>query len=139
MNIAYGKIGKRIKLDQAHGIGNGDFDAKTLLELMAFHLPNYNFWITSSNDLDMLSDSNYFKMFPNQNVFNLFARYSSQPEMNKDASFFDLGLFLAGPYTLAEKDQTLMNTVRRIDGSEIPWIEIVHDPRFSANQNPLLN
>ena len=118
MKIGYTKIGKRIKLSEKHGIGNGDYDSKQLLKLLSLHFPKDEFQLIGEHDLSALKSSEYNEMFPNRNVISF----------SNKAQKLDATICLSGPRALPDAYLPQIEILNQSGGS---IIEVAHDIRFN--------
>ena len=80
-NILIGKIGKAIKVKNIH-IETGGGPDLLLYSSMSRMCPEYNFYFIGTNELHLLNEQEYDKLFPNHNVFSAWT-----PEVRKKQDF----------------------------------------------------
>ena len=80
-NIVIGKIGKTIKVKNIH-IETGGGPDLLLYSSMSRMCPEYNFYFIGSNEIHLLNDEEYDKLFPNHNVYSAWT-----PEVRKTHDF----------------------------------------------------
>jgi len=80
-NILIGKIGKAIKVKNIH-IETGGGPDLLLYSSMSRMCPEYNFYFIGTNEIHLLNEQEYDKLFPNHNVFSAWT-----PEVRKKQDF----------------------------------------------------
>ena len=73
MNIAFAKIGKSIKFKSKFSCVGGDNEAPAVMRAMANNNPDKKFYIIGRSDFDKLTESERIKMFPYDNVINVWS------------------------------------------------------------------
>lgn len=166
MNIAIGKVGKSFNFKRDFKLNVGADSAIVFLSLVARMNPTYNFYIIGPNDLKKMDRAEYEKLFPDRNMFSLFAHNPEADEPYKciydnalkQNIHIDFGMFLMGTVTmmsipkfLKKEDGTYCNLLQSaeryggpyvdfINRSKIPWYCISEDARYiTLNSKDLLN
>ena len=73
MNIAFAKIGKSVKFKSPFSPVGGDNEAPAVMRAMANNNPDKKFYIVGRSDFDKLTESERIKMFPYDNVINVWS------------------------------------------------------------------
>lgn len=132
MNILIGKIGKVIKFKNLQ-IATGGDTCLILFSTMSRMFPEHNFYFFGPNDLSKLTQAEYEYLFPNKNVFSVYAEpriigysrgiedsgnvlFSFEPTVEK---IKELGINpeFALIFTGYVGNHTLCNCIRKKDGS----------------------
>ena len=131
MNILIGKIGKCIKFKNLQ-IATGGDTYLILYSTMSRMFPEHNFYFFGPNDLNKLTHAEYEYLFPNKNIFSVYAQpkiigYAGKDDGNvllsheptvenirRQNLHFDFALIFTG-YVAS---LTLCNCIKRSDGSD---------------------
>lgn len=132
MNILIGKIGKVIKFKNLQ-IATGGDTCLILFSTMSRMFPEHNFYFFGPNDLSKLTQAEYEYLFPNKNVFSVYAEpriigysrgiedsgnvlFSFEPTVEKIKEL-DINPEFALIFTGYVGNHTLCNCIRKKDGS----------------------
>lgn len=133
MNILIGKLGKVVKFKNLQ-IATGGDTCIILFSTMSRMMPEHNFYFFGPNDLDKLTEEEYNYLFPNKNVFSVYATpraigyppgregkrgeelLSHEPiveNIRQKGLKFDFALIFVGYVS----NHTLCNCLEKMDGS----------------------
>lgn len=164
MNIAFAKIGKSIKFaGKGYTPTGGDNEPEGCLLALANNNPDITFYIVGRSNYKTLTDLERSELFPFGNIIDVWSDYNkNNPIENHLIDYFninkiqiDFSIFLIGQIGIVTipnkinklKDEspgfasviqmTLLYTTpiyNWINETNIPYLEIINDPRYRSNQ-----
>lgn len=164
MNIAFAKIGKSIKFaGKGYTPTGGDNEPEGCLLALANRNPNITFYIVGRSNYKSLTQFEKTELFPYNNVIDIWDFYDSKNPiedhvieyLKKENIEIDFSVFMIGQigqvsipgkiHKLKDKtpgfasviEMTLNYTspiIKWINETEVPYLEIVNDPRYVCNQ-----
>lgn len=162
-NIAFGKIGKSIKLKSSFSPTGGDNEAPNVLKALANNNPDKTFYIVGRSDFKRLTDNDKAEMFPYSNVIDCYEGCGSvtdKPdylidwfkEHNVKIDFAVCMIGQMGNVTIPNRVQKMSNpnemtsiidmtknyttpVLNWLNETDVQWVEIVNDPRYTSKQS----